>query len=304
MKTRIITYLLLLLSLSVTAQTKRALVIGLGEQQDKAWNKINGDKDVPFVQAMLKNAGFKSVTTLVNRQATKVGIVRAFKRITASCKQGDVVYIHYSGHGQQMTDVHNDEKDGLDECWIPYDACRKVSATYHGERHLTDDELNVYLNAIRNKIGAKGKLLVVIDACHSGDGTRGDDDEIVRGVEDTLVVDNQSARGLYETFEAIKSFFMGNNVRENAKAKPLAERWITISACRSDQVNIEMKKPTVGKLTYALWKELKNIDKVGNDEFMKRIRKFVNRNTSSRPQQPEMTGEDSNKYNITDILSR
>lgn len=227
--------------------------------------------------------------------------------MTASCKQGDVVYIHYSGHGQQMTDVHNDEKDGLDECWIPYDACRKASATYHGEKHLTDDELNVYLNAIRNKIGAKGKLLVVIDACHSGDGTRGDDDEIVRGVEDTLVVDNQSARGLYETFEAIKSFFMGNNARENVintKAKPLAERWITISACRSDQVNIEMKSPAVGKLTYALWTEFKNGNKVGNDEFMKRIRKFMNRNTSSRPQQPEMTGEDINKYNITDILSR
>ena len=307
MRTRIITYLLLLLSLSVTAQTKRALVIGLGEQQDKAWNKINGDKDVPFVQAMLKNAGFKSVMTLVNRQATKVGIVRAFKRMTASCKHDDVVYIHYSGHGQQMTDVHNDEKDGLDECWIPYDACRKASATYHGEKHLTDDELNVYLNAIRNKIGAKGKLLVVIDACHSGDGTRGDDDEIVRGVEDTLVVDSQYARGLYETFEAIKSFFVGDKGKENVintKAKPLAERWITISACRSDQVNIEMKKPTVGKLTYALWKELKNSDKVNNNEFMRRIRKFVNRNTSSRPQQPEMTGEDINKYNITDILSR
>ena len=307
MRNRIITYLLLLLSLSVTAQTKRALVIGLGEQQDKAWNKINGDKDVPFVQAMLKNAGFNSVMTLVNRQATKTGIVGAFKRMTASCKHSDVVYIHYSGHGQQMTDVHNDERDGLDECWIPYDACRKASATYHGEKHLTDDELNVYLNAIRNKIGAKGKLLVVIDACHSGDGTRGEDDDIVRGVEDTLVVDSQNARGLYETFEAIKSFFVGDNGKENVintKAKPLAERWITISACRSDQVNVEMKSPTVGKLTYALWTELKNVDKVGNDEFMKRIRKFVNRNTSSRPQQPEMTGEDINKYNITDILSR
>ena len=307
MRNRIITYLLILLSLSVTAQTKRALVIGIGEQQDKAWNKINGDKDVPLVQTMLKNAGFKSVTTLVNRQATKVGIVGAFKRMTASCKHGDVVYIHYSGHGQQMTDVHNDEKDGLDECWIPYDACRKASATYHGEKHLTDDELNVYLNAIRNKIGAKGKLLVVIDACHSGDGTRGDDDDIVRGVEDTLVVDSQNARGLYETFEAIKSFFMSDNGKENiinTKAKPLAERWITISACRSDQVNVEMKSPAVGKLTYALWKELKNSDKVNNDEFIRRIRKFVNRNTSSRPQQPEMTGEDINKYNITDILSR
>ena len=298
MKARIITYIFLFLSLAVTAQTKRALVIGLGEQQDKAWNKINGDKDVPLVQAMLKNAGFKSVMTLVNRQATKTGIVGAFKRMTASCKYGDVVYIHYSGHGQQMTDVHNDEKDGLDECWIPYDACRKASAYYHGEKHLTDDELNVYLNAIRKKIGANGKLLVAIDACHSGDGTRGDDEDIVRGVEDTLKVDSLNARGLYETFEAIKSFFMGDNGKENVintKAKPLAERWITISACRSDQVNIEMKKPSVGKLTYALWKELKNSDKVNNDEFMRRIRKFVNRNTCSRPQQPEMTGEDIKK---------
>lgn len=64
MKIILILFYLLLLSLSVTAQTKRALVIGLGEQQDKAWNKINGDKDVPLVQGMLKSAGFKSVTQL------------------------------------------------------------------------------------------------------------------------------------------------------------------------------------------------------------------------------------------------
>ena len=307
MRIRIIIYILLLLSLSVTAQTKRALVIGLGEQQDKAWNKINGDKDVPLVQGMLKNAGFKSVTTLVNRQATKTGIIGAFKKMTASCKQGDVVYIHYSGHGQQMTDVHNDEKDGLDECWIPYDAYRKASKTYHGEKHLTDDELNVYLHAIRNKIGARGKLLVVIDACHSGDGTRGDEDEVVRGVEDTLVVDSLNARGLCEAFEMVKSLFMGDNGKEkfiNDKAKPLAEHWITISACRSDQVNFEMKKPAVGKLTYALWSEQKKSGKVSNEEFMKRIRRFVYRNASSRPQQPEMTGEDIGKYNITDILNK
>ena len=293
MKARLIIYLFLLLSLSVTSQTKRALVVGLGQQQDKAWNKINGDKDVPIVQGMLKSAGFKSVTTLVNQQATKAGIIGAFKRMAASCKQDDVVYIHYSGHGQQMTDVHNDETDGLDECWIPYDAYRKACKTYHGEKHLTDDELNVYLNAIRDKIGAKGKLLVVIDACHSGDGTRGDEDEVVRGVE--------------EVFEAVKSLIIGDNDKEkviNQKAKPLAERWITLSACKSDQVNIEMKNPAVGKLTYALWMELKNGDKINNEEFIKRIRKFVNRNTSSRPQQPVLTGNDKDKYNITDILRK
>ena len=86
MGTRIITYLLLLLSLPVPlhAQTKRALVIGLGEQQDKAWNKINGDKDVPFVQGMLKSAGFKSVTQLFikiakNRTEKQVKVSLLFK---------------------------------------------------------------------------------------------------------------------------------------------------------------------------------------------------------------------------------
>ena len=45
MKIRIFIYFLLLLFLPVQlhAQVKRALVIGLGEQQDKAWNKINGE---------------------------------------------------------------------------------------------------------------------------------------------------------------------------------------------------------------------------------------------------------------------
>ena len=86
MRTRIITYLLLLLSLPVLlhAQTKRTLVIGLGEQQDKAWNKINGDKDVPLVQGMLKSARFKSVTQLFikiakNRTEKQVKVSFLFK---------------------------------------------------------------------------------------------------------------------------------------------------------------------------------------------------------------------------------
>ena len=290
-KTTITYILFLLLSLSVNAQTKRALVIGLGQQQDKAWDKINGDKDVPCIEETLREADFKYITTLVNQEATKKGIVGAFKKLAMSCKQGDMVYVHYSGHGQQMEDVHNDEADGLDECWIPYDAYRKASATYHGEKHLTDDEVNVYLNAIRNKIGDEGKLLVVIDACHSGDGTRGEEDEVVRGVEDI--------------FEAVKSLFVGEESKENVintKAEPLAERWITISACKSNQVNLEMRSPAVGKLTYALHQELRKGVKDSNEEFMKRIRKFVNRNTGSRPQYPEMTGDDKDRYNITDML--
>lgn len=290
-----ISLLLFVLLPVLHAQTRRALVIGLGQQEDKAWGKINGDKDVLYVDKILKDAKFKAgnIRKLVNQQATKKAIVNGFKSLIAQSRRGDIIYVHYSGHGQQMKDVHNDEKDGLDECWIPYDAYRRPCKKDRGEKHLTDDEVNYYLNAIRNKIGDVGKMLVVIDACHSGDATRGSDDEVVRGVEDI--------------FEAIKSFIWGEPAEKgnekvvNPKAKENKERWITISACRSDQVNIEMKNPVVGKLTYALYKKVKEASKDDNDEFFRKIRMFVNSNTGSRPQYPVMTGE-TDRYKITDII--
>lgn len=288
--------ILVIFSVSASiAQTRRALVIGIGQQDDKAWGKINGDRDVPFVEEMLKNAKFKTgnVKKLVNQQATKAAIVNSFKSLASQSKRGDVVYIHFSGHGQQMKDVHNDEKDGLDECWIPYDAYRKPCENDRGEKHLTDDEVNYYLNAIRDRIGDTGKMLVVIDACHSGDATRGDENEVVRGVEDI--------------FETIKSFICGTAREHNKKdvvnpnAKENIERWITISACKSDQVNIEMKSPAVGKLTYALYKKVKEASRSDNGDFFRKVRMFVNSNTGSRPQYPEMTGE-TDRYRITDII--
>ena len=286
--------LMLTMSVAVSAQTRRAIVIGIGQQEDRAWGKINGDRDVPYVMEMLKNAKFKmgNVKKLVNQQATKAAIMNALKSLASQSKHGDIVYVHFSGHGQQMKDVHNDEKDGLDECWIPYDAYRKPCEKDRGEKHLTDDEVNYYLNAIRDKIGDSGKMLVVIDACHSGGATRGDEDEVVRGVEDI--------------FEAIKSFIWGTSADNgkadvNPNAKENKERWITISACKSDQVNIEMKSPAVGKLTYAIYNKVKESTGNDNDDFIRRIRKFVNSNTGSRPQYPEMTGE-TDRYRITDII--
>lgn len=293
--TIISTILMLSVSPVLQAQTRRAIVIGLGQQEDKNWGKINGDRDVQFVEEMLKNSKFKSgnIKRLVNQQATKANIVSAFKQLAGRCKTGDIVYVHFSGHGQQMKDVHNDEKDGLDECWIPYDAYRYPCDKDRGEKHLTDDEINYYLNAIRNRIEDTGKMLVVIDACHSGDGTRGDDDEVVRGVEDV--------------FEALKAFIWGESPKKdkedvtNPNARENKERWITISACESNQVNIEMRKPAVGKLTYAIYKKITECTGNDNDDFFLKIRKFVNANTGSRPQYPVMTGETS-KYRITDII--
>lgn len=223
--------------LPMRGETRRALVIGLGKQLDKSWGKINGDKDVPLVTGMLKANGFTDITTLVNEQATKAGIENAFRTLAKRSKEGDIVYIHFSGHGQLMTDLNGDEQDKLDEGWIPYDAYKKYCGNDRGEKHLNDDEISIYMQNIRNKIGRKGTLAVIVDACHSGDSTR-----------DINNNDSVTIRGVYDIFEI--------PVKKSYLSPTLSESWLTLSACKDYQLNQEYNG--YGKLTYILTSEWKN----------------------------------------------
>jgi hypothetical protein len=261
--------------LQLSAQTKRALVIGLGEQEDKNWGKINGDKDISYVEAMLLGVGYKEITTLVNKQATKVRIVNEFQKLASRCRVGDIVYIHFSGHGQQVTDVDGDEEDGLDEAWIPYDAYLKYGENDRGEKHLIDDEINVLLTDIRKKIGEEGAMLVVVDACHSGDSSRGEDiGETVRGVSDRFVIP----------------------VSKRGYASKGIEQWLTISACKDYQQNQELKTPQVGKLTYALY-SISQKREVTKRAIMWKMWRY----RSAQPQTPVLTGDEI-KNDLTKIL--
>ena len=272
----IIILILFFLVVSMLAQTRRALVIGVGEQKDNSWAKINGDKDVLYVQQMLSSVGYKDVQTVINKQATKTGIVSAFNKLIAKCKVGDVVYVQFSGHGQLVTDVNGDEQDGWDEAWIPYDAYLKYGNKDRGEKHLIDDEINVLLTSIRNKIGDSGKLLVVVDACHSGDSSRGDDlEETVRGVYNEFIIP----------------------VITSKTTQKAPEYWLTLSACKDFQLNQEIKMPKVGKLTYTLY----SLSKEG-DVTMEKIVSFMLKYRSRIPQTPIQTGDTLNQK-ISDFFS-
>ncbi len=261
--------ILLFSLLQVPAQTKRALVIGIGEQEDRNWAKINGDKDIPYVVEMLTRIGYKDIRTLANKQATKTKIVSAFHQLASKCSKGDIVYIHFSGHGQLVTDLNGDDQNGWDEAWIPYDAYLSYCDSDTGEKHLIDDETNVLLTNIKNKIGSDGALLVVVDACHSGGSTRGNDAyETVRGTFHEFIIPN------------------GQHPKENIST--FAEQWLTLSACKSNQLNQEMKEPLVGKLTYALY----SISEKG-DVTMDEIIEFMQRHRGRLPQKPELTPEAS-----------
>lgn len=258
--------------LPLEAKTRRAVVIGLGEQLDKSWRRINGDKDVPLVTSMLKSNGFTDIKTLVNSQATKDNIIASLKSLISRTEKGDIVYIHFSGHGQRITDVNGDETDGWDESWIPYDAYKKYCAKDRGERHLSDDEIAMYMTQLRSKIGKNGTIAVVVDACHSGDSTRG-----LEGADSVVV------RGVYSEFV----------IPDKAKNRvtQAKETWLTLSACQDYQLNQEYNG--FGKLTYIItnnWRRFR-----GHSD--KAIYNIINETMQSRgykgdvAQNPRLSGE-------------
>lgn len=255
----------------------RALVIGLGQYEDTNWAKINGDNDIRYVVKMLEQFGYTDIRTLKNQEATKDEIIKALDNLSEHCSSGDKVYIHYSGHGQLMTDLNGDESSRWngwhsqwDESIIPYDAYMTYCYKDRGEKHISDDELAIYLTKIRKAIGKKGEIIVVLDACHSGDATRGDLDETIRGVDTKFSIPKDPNLPL---------------------AMPLPEQWLTISACQPYQLCTEIKGKRVGKLTFALYSLGVSFFKLGKRDMERYLENFLKKYEGRLPQTPMVSGK-------------
>lgn len=252
------------LVLGMQAATKRALVIGIGPYPaSSGWARINGDKDIPVVEKLLQANGFqqKNIYTLCNEQATFSAICNQMEKIISIAQPGDFLYIQFSGHGQQITDRNGDEPDGYDEAWVPYDApMQYTKGVYEGERHITDDRLNGWLHRMRKRVGESGKIIVVADACHSGDGTRGPAEEeaaqhlVIRGTSDKFIIPGASQQAQRQSF-------------------PI--EWISISACKPYQCNYEYNG--MGSLTYALYQERERLSTLTGKQLHQSIRQSIQR---------------------------
>lgn len=97
---------------------KSALLIGINRYQIPG-NDLRGCvNDVKMIQAVLKKYyGFKlaDITTLLDDQATTKAIRAGIQNLIKSAKAGDVLYLHFSGHGSNVPDKNGDEADNRDE---------------------------------------------------------------------------------------------------------------------------------------------------------------------------------------------
>ena len=237
---------LLFVTLLCPAQQRRALLVGVANYPEQSgWRKIHADNDVSLLESVL--SGSFSVKSILDEKATLVNILKELDGLQKATCHGDTVLVSFSCHGQQMIAVGEEESDSLDEALIPYDAKVKYSSDYHGENHLRDDVLSEHIFRLRKAAGSDGLVIVLLDACHSGDSFR-----------DTKEMEN--FRGGYPVFgpdSTVRAVHKDlKNVVGVAKSDGISDV-LFMSACQSYQLNAEYKVSEgkwYGSLTYAFIK--------------------------------------------------
>lgn len=148
-----------------------ALLVGIDEYPDPRHRLAGCINDVTrmerYLRARTAHERFDlQFEVLTNSQAGRDALIAAFRRL-GPARAGDTVLFYFSGHGSQaMTapELRPYEPDGLDETLVCWDSRSP------GGWDLADKELAQMIAAA----GAQGAhLLVILDCCHSGSGTRG-----------------------------------------------------------------------------------------------------------------------------------
>lgn len=237
---------------------------------DSAWCNIHGTNDIDLLAPTLSQHGF-SITSIKDKNATAKNIRNKITKLISKVKDGDIVYLHFSCHGQPFEDFSGDEEDGWDEALVPIDAQMYYNEKkYHGENHIIDDELNNYLIQIRKKAGITGFVYVVIDACHAGSSYRGDDEDDLceRGTRNAFSKSGKLYRPRINTTSNIKI----------QKEDSLSDICV-LEACRSYQVNREIKENGTyyGPLSFYVNEQLKITNLSSNISWIKEVKYNMDR---------------------------
>lgn len=275
----IIILLSFLFSLSIYAKKKYAFLVGISNyhalDKDNEWNDIHGVNDILLITPILEKQGF-SIYTLIDSAATYNNITSYFRRLFKFLKKGDIVYLHFSCHGQPFEDMNGDEEDGWDESLVPIDA--KIAyqkGAYEGSKHLLDDELNGHVDMIRNKLGGTGQLFVTIDACHAGTASKGGLEVITRGTKRGF-----SPNGvIFSPKKKIENHYI-------IPLSPLKAFTVYLEACRSYQTNVEIVEDGThyGALSYYIHKVLSNNNLDGDIQWIYEVESLMKKDIRLRNQ--------------------
>jgi len=156
--------------------------------------------------------------------ATRDAVVRHFSEHLGRAGGGDVALFYYSGHGSQQAtpqELWPIEPDHRNETLVCFDSRQP------GSWDLADKELAVLVG----DVAASGcHVLVVLDCCHSGGGTR-DVDEVVR-----LAPADTRPRPAQSFLDGVVALAAGASTSTRAAQWSLATTGhVLLAACRSSE---------------------------------------------------------------------
>ncbi|ESQ27185.1 hypothetical protein EUTSA_v10018629mg [Eutrema salsugineum] len=140
---------------------KKAVLIGINYPGTKA--ELHGCvNDVRRMhKCLVDRFGFseRNITELIDTddsstKPTGKNIRRALLNLVESAESGDVLVVHYSGHGTRLpAETGEDDDTGYDECIVPCDM-----------NLITDDEFREFVE----KVPKDARITFISDSCHSG----------------------------------------------------------------------------------------------------------------------------------------
>ncbi|KAJ1442443.1 Caspase-like domain superfamily [Sesbania bispinosa] len=140
---------------------KKAVLIGINYPGTKA--ELRGCiNDVwRMHKCLIERYGFSEddITVLIDTddsytEPTGKNIRRALAGLVRSAEPGDVLFVHYSGHGTRLpAETGEDDDTGYDECIVPSDM-----------NLITDDDFREFVDGVPRGC----KLTIISDSCHSG----------------------------------------------------------------------------------------------------------------------------------------
>lgn len=269
-----------------------ALCVGINEYPEGVSNLAGCITDAEnwktFIESTYQKTLSPEVLLLQNEQAKRASFIEAVRQHLGQARDGDVVFLHYSGHGSREASPPAYLKyfpEGKNESLVLSDSRAKDAQGNYTGYDLSSSELGKLLEEIsENKPNLN--LVVSLDCCHSGSGTRD-----AAGLAKSRLTGDRA-----EEARPIESFLPGIFTADSAN--PPDSKHILLASCSKYQKAWETKQKT-GLFTTSV---MEILDRYGSytsySDLFVRTRTLIRKTTKIQDPQLEVY----EKYNANQVL--
>jgi hypothetical protein len=217
--------------MSAIAPYGRSLHIGVNALDPACYAKYRGvldgaENDAAFMAELARSRGFSEVRTLIGEQATAEVVLSEILETASVLPAGSLFLLTFAGHGiQKLNRVPTPtDPENYDQRWCLYD------------RPIIDDELRLICWP---RFAPGTRVLVVVDACHSGSSVKTLFLSFVDRVSRVSDFERQRTRELPEPF--VIATYRDNEERFQAivdslpDPRPIVAQLLALAACQDQE---------------------------------------------------------------------